>query len=541
MDPLQQGNWLQRPQAQSFYVSRAVMFETLGYDPQFMRPFQTQYDYQIHNALVEQTEGGQNTTQQALTGVANQFLQPKSSVDRNSQALIDNGFPEPRFSFFIEVTMPEPGMNAQRRYIITGYTDRADYSYSGELPPDLTFYFNNMITIRDVQQNTPQGPQTRSTIIENHHIVGNLDPNQAYLAGNMSRHTLDPHSVLKELYMQSESLLQEVRSDLGNAPNVNVVTQGATRTSPSLVPRRHESRPSYMADTISNYQSAMTQGMTDESLYMDNFQTAQEDASWDPGEAAFSKASSSLRTPSPSQHVLLKQFMQGTHTFLQSGAITFQELCGLLPGMSENLHIIYLSQPQRQSAYQPGMGEHWTGSGHEHMAATVIVQNLPPILSDCLTRKMAFWATNDVPGTQDTIQYVEPPEGFVEGLDFRPFKDFFEQRLRAEILSDISKWGNLVYHVYVEINMVQEARIWVSIDHQEQILFVCPMFCDSTFAPILTADVNDVHKVGNDMRNMLYDISGQQQPHQDTSGWTMPQAAPAGESLGGSGPINVNF
>ena len=508
-------------------VSKAFMFETRGYDQQYLRPYQTNYNYDVRAHLAESTNYGQNISQNTLSQVAGEFLQPKSYIDQNSFAFIDHGFQESRFSFFIELTFPEPGADAQKRFVLTGYTDRFDPSYSGLIDPTLKFYFNNLITVRDVRFNTPYGVETKSTVLESSHVLNTIDPDALYSAQIPERRTLDPHSIMREIYFQTQSFTHDVTSQITDQ-NVTITTPQGTIGTPRIIPRRHESRPSYLSDTVSQYRSALTQAMTDSSTFSPSMQTHQDEASWDAESIAFEEASNILRGPSVSRHPLFQGLAQNTHRFLKTGFITYDELCNTFPGLDQVMHITYLDQVSQQSAYRPGMGEHWHGSDYETLAANVISQGLPPILSDCLTRKISFMATNEGPGGHDNITYNAPPEGFVQGLDFRNFVEYFETRLRSEILSDISKQGNLIYHVNVEINMSLEVRIWISIDHQEPVLFVAPMFCDSVFTPIVTADTQDVQKVGGDIQNMLGDISGDYINTPATGILTQPNQQPAG-------------
>lgn len=502
-------NGMQTPQNRP-RVTKAVMIESLGYDNQYLRPFQTHYDGYVHQGLMEATNYGQQVDSNTLSPVATNFIQPRSAVSAGDAAFIDNGFNESRFSFLIEFTINEPGTRAQQRHIVSGYTDRLDYSQSGYLAPDLKLRFNNIISIRDVTEPTPNGEQTRSIPMNVDHVFTGvpMDSPMAYNTG--PRYEISPDRILHHIGVTQDPALMGIGEQ-----NLNVTVNNAAPqvNGINLVSRRYEARPNYLSDSITKFRSALADvSVNDTEGFYDGFIAGDTPLEANTSQVAYQKASADLRSNSVSQHSLYRQLIGMNPEFQQRGYMTYQELCDIFPELDYQLYVTFLGKPQRQVAYQPGMGEHWHGSNYETIAATIVQQALPSILSTCMTRKISFWATNDIIGGQHNIVYYEPPEGFVAGLDFASqFKDYFESRVINEVLADISRHGNLIYHLGVEIDLLSEARIRVSIDNQEIIYFVTPMFCDATFAPLMSSRYEDVNTIGRDIEQMLGDITGQTQ------------------------------
>lgn len=471
-----------------FEVKRMLMIETARYDDMYLRPYQTNFNQEISNVLAESTDYGRNINPITLSSASTAFLQP-SSVPV-AQANIVNGFGEKRFSFMMEIVdTSKSGLSGQVRYVLTGYTDHkgvSQLSGSPALDQNMQFYFNNLFAIRDTVVPTPHGQDLISNMAQSSHILHNNGVND-YMNQTPRQYTLRPEDICAHLDFSVNPMMQEFKG-------ADVHDNRAMLSTVTTSDRRKEARPFYLSESIKSYQSAQA----DSNLY---------DTDHD-GTPLWGTARNLLRETPMSDNRFFSA-LSGMSNYRNTGCVSYSELCSLLPDLDHKAEVITSGRQQQAAEYLPGQGENWGGSTMETMAATLFQQLVPGIMTDCLLVEMAFSATNMNIVNSGMDEVIIPGvRGFTDGLDYSQHITHFIDRLKREILWDVSKGGMVAYSVHGEINLLYDSKFWISIDGQPEVLYTAPAFCDGLFAPILSSDMGSLERMAFDIDGMISNLGG---------------------------------
>lgn len=464
----------------AFTVQKAIMVETAGYDEQFLRPYVTHYDAQIQNVIQEATRGGQNISPQSLTPAASNMMQP--STEPTSSAKIFNGFNEKRLSFMIEIKVNNSTLGNDSRFILTGYTDHLGVSsISGiNIDPNMVMVFNNVFAIRDTLVDTPNGKAIKSNLIDAKHVLYNYQSHD-YLGNQDQRFMVRPSDVAAQLEVQDSPLLNQTGLYDGR-----YLLDGVKTSSMAW-----GSRPKYLSRSLESFKYAQV-----------------EDANYDQDvdNTVWNSMRDHLNDEPVSKNPFFTTLFNVTN-FMNNGFVTYSELCHVLPDLDFHNQVFLSSGVQKQQLYQPGMGADWSGMDAETIAATVVQQFTPSIMADCLFTSIGFAATNDVIGGTDQVN-VHKNHSFTEGIDLSDHIVYFIERLKREVLVDVSKYGHRSYHLYVDMNMMYDSHVWVSIDGQETVYFASPCFCNALYTPILSSDRSTMESLAQDLSTMMYNVNG---------------------------------
>lgn len=103
---------------------------------------------------------------------------------------------------------------------------------------------------------------------------------------------------------------------------------------------------------------------------------------------------------------------------------------------------------------------------------------------------------------------VTGARGFTEGLDYSNYIAYFIDRLKREVLWDVSHGGMIRYNVEVYIDLLRESYFKVSLDGGPYVFHNAPTFCDGLYAPVVSGDHNSLENMAMDVSTMLTNISG---------------------------------
>lgn len=482
--------------ANNHVVSKAIFRETTNYDDVYIRPYETRYDSFLSNAINDVTSGGIDTSSGALTDVANQFLRPRTQVNTTTDlARIDNGFSTKRMSFMIRIDSTD-GMDAGVTYILTGFTDHPGVSYMGQEPsldPNMKLYFNNIYTLRNQSIHTPHGRQRQTVIADSNQFL--INPaieysqytNNTFNQNNNQLYGLRPRDVFTSL-STSES-----DPGFSQLPHDNIIID--TRNSidgVQLSKRTNLSRSRYLNRTIGSFKAATSDAMED----ADGLET---------GIFTQSRHREAVtESPLASQKVLSKLL---TNTeFRTQGFVTYSQMCLQFPEFDDRVMVPEFNQSHWSTEYQRGQGASLSQPTPEAIAATIIHQSVPAIMSDLMITRFTFTANNEL-GNHD-IMPTSDPVGFVEGLDYTNNIMTVMDRIKREILQDISFNNEQLYYIDVSIDLVYDSKIHISLNGEPPVFYAIPSFCDGLFTPVVSTDANHVGVVAKDIETMLYDING---------------------------------
>jgi len=494
-------------------VQRMIMGETGTYNDVYHRPYKTSLGDEEYAVMREKTNGFQNIESETLANCAGAFLNP--SAQPGVQINIDHGWGERRLRFMMSIMFE--GRLSKTEQIVTGYTDRADLSLTGEMDPNTQFFINNVITMRHVENRTANGVGSTATMSDNFQVLRDTSNNQSGI-------TLRPTDVVRT---QQSSIAMEGMRDLhrgqnssrtvfdGDEDESDVVYHDARNTfNPSettrLSRRKNNLNANYMSNILKAHRTAQSS-----------------DDEYDTEDTIFEKTQSILAEPYSFDNPLLKLLTDNTG-FSQNTSFTLHEIRALCPHVDNVMVLSRASSTAQLIPNQRGQTEGWGGSDNTTMIANIMASTIPALALDHMITKIWFTATNETFNDQVVVELnhsnQSPPLSFVEGKDLTRQIQSFVHRIQHYVMRDITHNNMVGVSVSVRYEALGDTFISVSCNGEPPVDYVIPTFCDSLFSPIMTDNSNDLYSLSGDFQTLM-DYSHGYPPGKDntTSIITSPQ------------------
>ena len=471
-------------------ITRMIVGETGTYNDVYHRPFQTSLGDEEFYQLRERTHGFKNIESDTLALCAGTFLNP--SAQPGAQINIDHGWGEGRLRFMMSIQYE--GRLSNTEQIVTGYTDRADLSYSGEISPDTQFFVNNVITLRHVDRRTSTGIGTAVTMSDNFQVLRDTTRNQSSV-------TLRPTDVVRAQHASSAleglglmgSKNSAAGTFFGDDDDDTVFYDARNNFSPAettrLSRRKNNLNANYMSSVLKAHQAASS----DEGEY------ASEDT-------VFEKTMAKLDEPYSFNNPLLKTLTENTG-FSENTSFTLKELRDLCPNVDKLLVFSRASKTAQVLPNQRGQTEQWGGSDNATMIANIMAATIPALAMDHLITKVWFTATNETLNGETIVELnhtsQNPPASFSSGIDITRSIRAFMDRIEHYVMRDVTRSDMVGVSVSVRYEALGDTFITVSCNGEPPVDFIIPTFCDSLFSPIMTDNSTDLYKLSSDFRTLM--------------------------------------
>ena len=316
---------------QQVEVTRFVLIETGTYNEQVSRPYETNVDGSVINALQERFSSSNHFDSAGLAGIANQFIAPSATPE--AKVDIINGWSERRFRFMMEVqTKTKMGTTIEE---VLGYTNNLGATLSGAIDPQMEFFINSVVTIRITRATSPLGhtQEYRNTVDCSQILV---DDNWSGLYGD-KLFKMRPTDVFATM---TRTGLQEYMPNGGDTRNMLTSAPIKARRSSNLAPE-------FAASILDMYQKSQSMaefGQSEDEIISKARDFAQEQlVSADP----FIRAISNI---------------QGESTMVRSFRLV--DLKRLDPGCERDgiMKVFLLGQAQKAQVHTVGETQDWCGS-----------------------------------------------------------------------------------------------------------------------------------------------------------------------------------
>jgi len=439
-----------------FHVAELLMVESGTYNDQVLRPYTANADPQRVMQLVETTFNGRNFSPSNLAGIAGQILLP--SAQNCGVVPISNGWGNSRFRFLMRVECGGAFGN-DTVYILTGYTDHADASFSGLLDPGMRLFFNNMIAMNVITEMTPMGPVERLRLANASHILSDTFNN------NLT--ALRPEDVFSNLSAAMYGSPTDYRTNF--------------RMGNKLSRRNNGSAPTYLGNTLNAYRQA-TSGAEP----------------YDDLASTMSNASGLVRESTVTSVTPLFILSNATQ-WNTTNYITYQELINLSPTVDNVTHIQF-AKTMLNPVPVRGSTEYLHGVTPETIAVSTLSQAVPALMMDCVLTSVWFTITNDTIGGYPEFVYGNAA-GF-SNVDLEPFLQAFQDRFVAEIYNDLTRGNQIVVSLEVNIDVRGDAFFSINFDNNGPVDYAVPTFADAILAPVLTNDTADLANLSNTISHL---------------------------------------
>lgn len=467
-------------------VVRALFLETGTYDQQYLRPYQTHVDSNIALRMGEviSNNGGKDVLIPGdIAGLATSILSPQAAP--GAAVAMPNGYGVKRFRFLIEVEFLR-GNTTTVKEIISGYTDTAGVSITGNRDQNMRMYFNNVFTVRTVTD--PSGRvmsnvEETSQVLTSPPILGQvqsmgLDPFSPN--GNGMIYTQSPQDVMDML--STESLGSVINESVGFRIN-RVKKSNRGNTVPSM----------FLSKAISGiWQGHKTKDAGDND-YMQVF--AHETNTYD-------HAKSIVREASITSDTVFSRIWLET-SYPKTSSVSYNELCSIMTGLDQVAEFRISGGVQSRNVVQAGMGASWQSSTSESVVATTVAQAIPSIMMQNFIHRIHFVATN-ISGQLviGPVEATDVPLALFNVPNFQNYIQRFIDRAIIELFSPLSHNNQVQLTVRVNCNVLGDTLVSVTYAGGPTIDYFAPTFADHLISPVLTDNYGSLHKLASDIGNL---------------------------------------
>lgn len=458
-------------------ITKLLLMETGTYNDMALRPYQTNVDVNSLKAMQEATQNGANLRPGVLAGIAGDILRP--STQAQGVVTIQNGWDTPRLRFMMEVVHQGSALAETVQYI-TGYTDHLGVIWGSQsIDRGMQMHINNSITTRRVVEMTPVGRQNRQMVVSAAQVLeGSYQPTFGNLGNNMF--TMRPQDVF--MTMGATGMLDQSQQMFDTRAAFSAGNM-------KLSNRTNGSAPSYLSRIMSAYRGAM------------NGSDMQEDFA-----VLMEKAGEYHPEPMVHQDMFLGLATRQHTALAEHTWISYGELEQMSPNLEHVTTVVRRNGNDYMAHHERGVSEHWSGTTHETVMATILSHSVPSLMMDLMLTKLAFVVTNQTLDGQFAIQYGHV-QGFAENVDMRPYVQAFEQRLIVEVLRDLSRSNQIGLNLALEMDVVGDTIIDVSINNGPSIRYVTPSFSDALMSPVITNNNQNLMTLASDVTSLVENLS----------------------------------
>jgi len=459
-------------------INKMIMYEMGTYNSLAIRPYQSHLDMDSIKHFNELTHGGTNLTTTNLSGIAGSIIRP--SGQSIGEVSMSNGWDTPRFAFMMQVELEIMGVKSHQ--VLTGYTDHVGFSYHSEsFDPNMILHFNTSILLRSHMMSGANGRYQQTTVQNASHILTGIPTKDRNVYGGTQGASptvsMRPEDVFSRI---GTPMIME--SSYADAIDTRVdFSLGAKKSR-----RSNASAPQYLSSVLTAHTTAQRQS----------------DISYDDDSEIAGRAKGMVKEDTFAADSFLNSFSQNG-TIREGATLAWSELTYTNPHVSDLCVVV--RRRAGAPVHQAGSTEGWHGSTIETIAATIISHAVPALMLDLMLTTVHFTATNSTIDGQYAIS-INHVETFASGIDPTPYVQRFIDKVRYELLDDISKRNQMSFSIDVKCDAIGESFIRVSLNGQPEIDYMMPSFCDALSAPVIAGGIDNLITVASDLNSLTSNL-----------------------------------
>lgn len=462
-----------------------LMSEAGTYNPQQNRPYETNMPTQMVKLLTDRVMDSPDhkVNGAMLAGITNNFIAPTATPE--SEIQIINGWSGRRIRFILKMRCELAGGNI-RMYYIQGFTSHSDISYDGSIARDMVFYVNSIIQTRIMNVPTPMGVQVYETAFENSHIL--MDDKFSNLRGANNTRLMRPQDVFSSM---QASHIPDTYGGGTMIDSRSMLHKEATKSR-----RGNGLGATYAASILNGYANAsqsISLGANQQEIYSQSMSNVIENpAALDPFLMALTQVTS--------EEV--------------SNKFTYENLRTLDANVDHVTNYQVLGPTQQANLHQAGSTSYWHGSNRMTQVATMISQAVPSMMIDLMLTKVYLESNNYAEGGVMDTRLITA-ESLTGGDQTRNY-NIFINRLEEQLFKDMTYAGSETYGLKLEVNLIGDTRLSLSLSGGPFEDFVTPSFCDSLMVPVVTSNPETIGNLVNDfeqLTNSIHEAVGESMGH----------------------------
>lgn len=509
-------------QNNNFVVTDLYLFEGGRYNERFLRSLKLG---SINDSVVDRLAdeigrtNGRGFSASSIASARTPVITLESDIDRNRDYIeLVNGWDKKHFCFIMKIVEQAASVHhVDRTYLVSGYTDKMEYSkYAKSIPDELEFYVNSILeTTNDRASNNNQLFSS---------VNGNSSNDRLYM--------MRPQDVLSRFsynkVRESQGMDSSYRSDWvrgraiqASSRNNNIASNylaktltGIHKTRLELVGERLIGRDDDYEDSISRHLGAGTRrGLSRATELEDEIEAVRNVIGEDSAEEY-----EFIRS--------IKSMARDTHN---AGCFRLRQLKRIVPDLDT---VTTVNVMAKESFNRSGLanrdntrvgdmdGERFGSASTEEIIATNILNSFATVAASCfimIIDIMFALRYDEDQGRYEwdfEISYEDrgrEEEGSVVFLDIvsdekqRELIDRMAQIMIDSVLNSYSRFGYEIV-VGVRYNMNRDMFVTVAIDTDEPIEFCSAIFCDSLTPPVLSNQERRGARIGEGVTSLYNEI-----------------------------------
>ena len=472
-----------------------VMGETGTYQDQFYRPVSTDIQVNNINQLIEATRGGRVINPTSVSSAMGRMITPSANTE--GAVGIANGWGMRRFRFMLRVDEVSPFQTtATTSRIFYGYTDFAETSLQGTLDPRTRIYFNSVVTVNYVDRQTPSGFIRQPVVVDSNQILNGYSEDETMARNPLF--TVRPQDVFGTVQLNHVvAPIANINFDNGHAQRAYSSVDGTfsqvnkvidtrstfAQSGEQKLARRNDLSPvQYLFRTLDSYEKAVRNSGVEEGL---SYRYGLAESNSSSGNIAGNEFLNILREEAQ---------------FRQRGYVELNDLYRVFPGFSDVMQVsVGSSAVRRLNTSQDS--QVWHGSDMSTLTCSILGMTVPGIMMDNMITNLNFTCRNGIGGPLEFDVIINPDSVrmIIDGLDPTDYVRTFIDRLKVEVLSNISFNNQLPFVFTMQTQIIGESIIELNLNNEGFERFVAPTFADARFSTMLTANEQVKRQVANDL------------------------------------------
>lgn len=469
-------------------VTKMLIFKTGQYRDQYLRPITAAANINVENVFSELTNDGQMLDTQSMSRVASTFIAPRADVHQSNLVNIEHGWSTPRMRFIMMVEDKSVGSSGTR-YIIQGFMDHSEHiSHGNNFNPRAKLYFSRAIQMTTLQFSQGGVMNTQFRVNSAADMLSNVFYNQSQ---NTQYHHMRPQDIF--------SVLGTIKNSMHNVQVRDLRTQVQRRSKMSSIANNN----------MSMFLSTAMNAARDTILNDHGVNSI--------GRGAIPREENIrgiLADPTPAMMQPIN-IMQDQTRWTTEGFIEWQELASIFPEINhESVTKVQTYKNAKQVLPDQSMSENFNTAWQEGVLATVISQELPPIMLDLsLTRvSISVDGFNFDSVTRRPIFIISALEGFDPSSITPQLTEQFKNMVMALLYPRITQNGAVPVKFSVDINIMGDCRINIATSSSGPFIpFVVPQFAENTILSLVTPNQGDLGQIARAINTMTNVVEQQVQ------------------------------
>lgn len=456
---------------------KLIIQKTNTYNQMYSRPYETNVQHDTLGYLVNKLENSPtiNVTPELVSDIAGSVLKPSSLPD--GEIHISNGWNTPRDKFVLIVRVIY-NSNTEELHYIQGFTDYHCVSDIGHyIDPESNFTINSI---------------NRVGVTQGMYVNGfKQDPVRRLLSSDQA--------ISSPMLGQPSFGMRPV--DIINAIETGYVSRGLTHTGEvtttidtrafvdsggaSCSKRINNVPSSYLATILTNFNNQYNK--------LDEFSGDSE---------VWRNCSLSLSENKVAQNSFVRALSNSANVGI-SNWFKYKDLLMLFPDIDKVTTYVAMSNQDYSFIHTAGSTEHLHYATRETIAATMLSQAVPSIMTQCMINKIRFRASNsDILGNVN-IAIISSESIYVNQNSIALLLDSFKYKFEREVFNTITYNNSEVVNLDMMCDLYGDTCVNISMSGGPMTPFVFPTFCDGLMAPTVSVRQDKVVNVSSDMEAML--------------------------------------